>query len=100
VESLRLTSDDLRRLVLEAVAYGSLLNDSEKQFDSIYELTPASNRIMGVLTGDEEGAKWGRRAVRPGRAGRGRKCLVQAFVQPLSLFVRPLFTSIDLTLES
>ncbi|CAK8998223.1 unnamed protein product [Durusdinium trenchii] len=55
VESLRLTSDDLRRLVLEAVAYGSLLNDSEKQFDSIYELTPASNRIMGVLTGDEEG---------------------------------------------
>ena len=48
VESLKLTSDDLRRLVLEvadwlvvseqsqqsvlqAVAYGSLLNDSEKQ---------------------------------------------------------------------
>eukprot|EP00435_Cladocopium_sp_Y103_P013579 s350_g3.t1 len=54
VESLRLTSDDLRRLVLEAVAYGSLLNDSEKQFDCIYELTPASTRIMGVLTGDDD----------------------------------------------
>ncbi|CAJ1386028.1 unnamed protein product [Effrenium voratum] len=54
VESLKLTSDDLRRLVLEAVAYGSLLNDSEKQFDSVYELTPASSRIMGVLTGDDD----------------------------------------------
>ncbi|CAE7942457.1 unnamed protein product [Symbiodinium necroappetens] len=54
VESLRITSDDLRRLVLEAVAFGSLLNDSEKQFDSIYELTPASSRVMGVLTGDDE----------------------------------------------
>eukprot|EP00434_Breviolum_minutum_P038393 symbB.v1.2.034055.t1/scaffold4328.1/size41134/2 len=54
VESLRLTSDDLRRLVLEAVAYGSLLNDSEKQFDSVYELTPASTRIMGVLTGEDD----------------------------------------------
>eukprot|EP00438_Fugacium_kawagutii_P032998 Skav236190 [mRNA] locus=scaffold3111:145746:150866:+ [translate_table: standard] len=40
----------------EAVAYGSLLNDSEKQagFDCIYELTPASTRIMGVLTGDDD----------------------------------------------
>ncbi|CAE7311061.1 unnamed protein product, partial [Symbiodinium pilosum] len=54
VESLRITSDDLRRLVLEAVAFGSLLNDSEKQFDSIYELTPASSRVMGLLTGDDE----------------------------------------------
>jgi len=54
VESLRITSDDLRRLVLEAVAFGSLLNDSEKQFDSVYELTPASSRVMGVLTGDDE----------------------------------------------
>merc|ERR1712136_638114 len=32
---------DLRRLVLEAVAFGSLLNDAERQFDSVYELTPA-----------------------------------------------------------
>ena len=24
------------------------------QFDSIYELTPASSRVMGVLTGDDE----------------------------------------------
>eukprot|EP00931_Biecheleriopsis_adriatica_P048861 TRINITY_DN28233_c0_g1_i1.p1 TRINITY_DN28233_c0_g1~~TRINITY_DN28233_c0_g1_i1.p1 ORF type:complete len:433 (-),score=107.12 TRINITY_DN28233_c0_g1_i1:52-1320(-) len=55
VESLKITSDDLRRLVLEAVAYGSLLNDSEKQVDTIYELTPASSRPMGVLTDDDEG---------------------------------------------
>lgn len=54
VESLRFTSDDLRRLVLEAVAYGALLNDSEKQVDSLYELTPASRRTLGVLTGEDE----------------------------------------------
>jgi len=54
VESLRITSDDLRRVVLEAVAYGALLNDSEKQVDTIYELTPASSRISGALTGDDD----------------------------------------------
>jgi len=54
VESLRITSDDLRRMVLEAVAYGALLNDSEKQVDSIYELTPSSSRPLGALTGDDE----------------------------------------------
>lgn len=53
VESLRITSDDLRRLVLEAVAYGSLLNDSEKQIDSFYELTPSS-RPMGAIMGDDD----------------------------------------------
>jgi len=52
VASLRITSDDLRRLVLEAVAYGALLIDMEKQVDTLYELTPASNRQMGALTGD------------------------------------------------
>merc|ERR1712118_387522 len=40
VETVRLTSDDLTRLVLEAVAYGSLLNDAEKQLNMVYELTP------------------------------------------------------------
>lgn len=54
VESLRITSDDLRRLVLEAVAYGALLNDSEKQVDTIYELTPASSRAMTALTGEDD----------------------------------------------
>jgi len=54
VESLRITSDDLRRMVLEAVAYGALLNDAEKQVDSIYELTPSSSRPLGALTGDDE----------------------------------------------
>lgn len=56
VESLRITSDDLRRLVLEAVAYGALLNDAEKQVDTVYELTPSSSRAMGALTGDDEDA--------------------------------------------
>mmetsp|Transcript_34738 Transcript_34738/g.92756 ORF Transcript_34738/g.92756 Transcript_34738/m.92756 type:complete len:410 (-) Transcript_34738:118-1347(-) len=41
VEYIRITTHDLRRLVLEAVAFGSLLNDAERQFDSVYELTPA-----------------------------------------------------------
>lgn len=54
VESLRITSDDLRRLVLEAVAYGALLNDSEKQVDYVYELTPSSTRPLGALTGDDD----------------------------------------------
>jgi len=54
VASLRITSDDLRRLVLEAVAYGALLIDMEKQADTLYELTPASNRQMGALTGDSD----------------------------------------------
>lgn len=54
VESMKITSDDLRRLVLEAVAYGSLLNDAEKQVDSMYELTPASSRSTGVLPGEDD----------------------------------------------
>lgn len=44
VESLRITSEDLTRLVLEAVAYGTLLNDAEKQVNSIYELTPVTSK--------------------------------------------------------
>jgi hypothetical protein len=40
VESLRLTTEDLARLMLEAAAYGALLNDAEKQINYIYELTP------------------------------------------------------------
>lgn len=39
VASIRLTGGDLRRLVLEAVAFGALLCDSEKEADSVYELT-------------------------------------------------------------
>jgi hypothetical protein len=41
VESIRITSQDLTRLVLEAIAYGSLLNEAEKQVNTIYELTPS-----------------------------------------------------------
>jgi hypothetical protein len=40
VESIRLTTGDLARLMLEAAAFGALLNDAEKQINSIYELTP------------------------------------------------------------
>jgi hypothetical protein len=40
VESISMTHDDLTRLVLEAVAFGSLLNDAEKQIHNVYELTP------------------------------------------------------------
>eukprot|EP00445_Apocalathium_hangoei_P024861 CAMPEP_0203931880 /NCGR_PEP_ID=MMETSP0359-20131031/70376_1 /ASSEMBLY_ACC=CAM_ASM_000338 /TAXON_ID=268821 /ORGANISM="Scrippsiella Hangoei, Strain SHTV-5" /LENGTH=364 /DNA_ID=CAMNT_0050861275 /DNA_START=33 /DNA_END=1127 /DNA_ORIENTATION=- len=58
VESIRITSDDLRRLVLEAVAYGALLNDSEKQVDTIYELTPASSRVSALMGDDEEGGRY------------------------------------------
>eukprot|EP00747_Dinoflagellata_sp_TGD_P169285 gnl/TRDRNA2_/TRDRNA2_197879_c0_seq1.p1 gnl/TRDRNA2_/TRDRNA2_197879_c0~~gnl/TRDRNA2_/TRDRNA2_197879_c0_seq1.p1 ORF type:complete len:483 (+),score=88.88 gnl/TRDRNA2_/TRDRNA2_197879_c0_seq1:48-1451(+) len=41
VEAVRITSDDMTRLVLEAVAFGTLLNDAEQQVDTIYPLTPA-----------------------------------------------------------
>lgn len=40
VQSIRLTTEDLARLMLEAAAFGALLNDAEKQISSIYELTP------------------------------------------------------------
>lgn len=54
VESVHITSDDLRRLILEAVAYGALLNDSEKRVDSFYELTAATSRPLPAITGDDE----------------------------------------------
>jgi len=55
VESIRITTDDLRRLVLEAVAFGALLYESEKDADTFYELTPSNLRSMGGLMGDEDG---------------------------------------------
>lgn len=61
VESLRIKSDDLRRLVLEAVAFGALLNDSERQVDMHYELTPVSaTRAPGTFSGsdDEDGGRF------------------------------------------
>lgn len=53
VESIRITSEDLRRLVLEAVAFGSFLVDCEKEVDSNYELTPSTNYVQHWLSGDE-----------------------------------------------
>lgn len=57
VRSVRITSDDLTRLVLEAVAYGALLRDSEKKVSDFYELTPYTNG-----DGDDDG---GIKTVRP-----------------------------------
>eukprot|EP00747_Dinoflagellata_sp_TGD_P054904 gnl/TRDRNA2_/TRDRNA2_149255_c0_seq2.p1 gnl/TRDRNA2_/TRDRNA2_149255_c0~~gnl/TRDRNA2_/TRDRNA2_149255_c0_seq2.p1 ORF type:complete len:446 (-),score=62.05 gnl/TRDRNA2_/TRDRNA2_149255_c0_seq2:78-1415(-) len=41
VETIDMTSNDMTRLVFEAVAFGMLLNNVEKQVDAIYQLTPA-----------------------------------------------------------
>lgn len=41
VDTLRLTNTDFRRLVLEALAFGALLYDAERQMDLIYALTPS-----------------------------------------------------------
>merc|ERR1719235_2624079 len=49
VKTLRITSDDLTRLVLEAMAYGALLRDAENHVSSTYELTPYLPR------GDDDG---------------------------------------------
>lgn len=57
VESIRITVDHLRRLVLEAVAFGALLSDSEKEVDSLYELTPAAGRAAALM-GDEESGRF------------------------------------------
>eukprot|EP00929_Paragymnodinium_shiwhaense_P019600 TRINITY_DN13309_c0_g1_i2.p1 TRINITY_DN13309_c0_g1~~TRINITY_DN13309_c0_g1_i2.p1 ORF type:complete len:474 (-),score=109.08 TRINITY_DN13309_c0_g1_i2:111-1532(-) len=40
VESIRISKEDLRRLILEAVAFGTLMCDAEREVDSVYELTP------------------------------------------------------------
>lgn len=40
VETIRITVDDLTRIVLEAVAYGALLRDAENEADIMYKLTP------------------------------------------------------------
>jgi hypothetical protein len=47
VETMRITSEDMTRLVLEAVAFGTLLNDSEKQVEAIYQLTPGASGPSG-----------------------------------------------------
>lgn len=42
VESISISYDNLRRLILEAVAFGSVLFDAEREADSTYELTPVT----------------------------------------------------------
>lgn len=58
VKSLGITGDDFRRLVLEGVAYGALLYDSEKQVDRIYGLTPDPQRQLDLdeSMGEDEGS--------------------------------------------
>merc|ERR1712078_642586 len=54
VETLRMTADDLKRMVLEAVSFGTLLNEAEKKIDGVYELTPAPRLAsFGLGDGDE-----------------------------------------------
>jgi len=55
VQSMRITSSDLKRMVLEAVAFGALLYDSEKQVDGLYELTPSGR--TDTLGGDDIGSR-------------------------------------------
>lgn len=55
VTSIRITTEDLRRLVLEAVAFGALLYESEKQVDRLFPLTPSSGRRMNALAGEDDG---------------------------------------------
>eukprot|EP00931_Biecheleriopsis_adriatica_P060413 TRINITY_DN36283_c0_g1_i1.p1 TRINITY_DN36283_c0_g1~~TRINITY_DN36283_c0_g1_i1.p1 ORF type:complete len:452 (+),score=88.85 TRINITY_DN36283_c0_g1_i1:32-1387(+) len=40
VESIRISCDDLRRLILEAVGFGSALYDAEREVESVCDLTP------------------------------------------------------------
>merc|ERR1719221_516495 len=55
VDSVSLTGEDFRRLVLEAVAFGSLLCDSEMEANTVYELsgpkTPSGTVNQGGLGG-------------------------------------------------
>jgi len=57
VESIRITSEDVRRMVLEAVAFGSLLNDQEQQAENFYELTPRDDRLFDSMMGDDESSR-------------------------------------------
>jgi len=47
VDSVRLTGEDFRRLVLESVAFGSLLCDSEMEANTVYELTAPKSPPSG-----------------------------------------------------
>lgn len=51
VKSISITGDDLRRVILEAVAFGALLYDSEREVGSVYELTPGNERHADTLAG-------------------------------------------------
>ncbi|CAK9071876.1 unnamed protein product [Durusdinium trenchii] len=48
VESIRISYDNLRRLILEAVAFGSVLFDAEREADSNYDLTPTDRRDLNL----------------------------------------------------
>ncbi|CAJ1336876.1 unnamed protein product [Effrenium voratum] len=48
VKSISISYDNLRRLILEAVAFGSALFDAEREVDSFYELTPTDRRDLDL----------------------------------------------------
>jgi len=48
VESMSISYDNLRRLILEAVAFGSVLFDAEREADSTYDLTPTDRRELDL----------------------------------------------------
>lgn len=48
VESIRISATDLRRLILEAVGFGSALYDSERETGTVYELTPTDNAELDL----------------------------------------------------
>lgn len=48
VESIRISATDLRRLILEAVGFGSALYDSEREVGTVYELTPTDNAELDL----------------------------------------------------
>lgn len=48
VESIRISATDLRRLILEAVGFGSALYDSEREVGTVFDLTPAGPAELDV----------------------------------------------------
>lgn len=55
VPVLRFGVGDLRRMLLEAVAFGAFLGDLGNQIEGVYELTPSTSRGLGNLGVDNGG---------------------------------------------
>jgi len=55
VASLSLRADQLRRIILEGVAFGALLHEAEAEAQEFYELTPAAASGLGNFGVDMDG---------------------------------------------